>query len=187
MPIFKIAGFLAAAFASTAVAEVTPEYPSAAPAFLDACVSGELTAAARETAIAAGGWSEETPTVEVKNFGTSRAIDRNFDYSKPLSVRQWSRTIDGVQMRLVLASFDAKRRYPTLCALVVPNVKYGWVYRDAFEPAIKALGLKGKSTDLPHYFEYSGKVDGNRPVRAEIFGRTLAVPEKNSMHLYIAF
>jgi len=58
---------------------------------------------------------------------------------------------------------------------------------EAFADGIKSIGLKGKSTDLPHYFEYSGKVGGTKPVRAEVSGRTRVVPDKNAMHLYIAF
>ena len=170
-------------------AQRAPEYPGAVPEFLKACVNGELSVTARETIIAAdGGWTAETANVAVENFSISGAIDRNFDFSKPLSVKQWSRTVDGAPMRLVLATFPEKRRYPVLCALIVPSVQHGWPYDDAFEAGVKAIGLKGKSTDLPHYFEYSGKVDGGKhPVRAEVSGRTRVVPDKNAMHLYIAF
>lgn len=176
------------ALAGPAAAEMQAEYPGVVPLFLQTCVSGELTLAAREAAIAADqGWQSEAATVDVPALGISRALDKNFDYSKPLSVKQWSRVVDGVTVRAVLATFPEKRRYPSLCALVVPGVKAGWTYNDAFALGVKAIGLKGKSTDLPHYFEYSGKVGGTRPVRAEVFGRTQSVPEKNGMHLYIAF
>lgn len=178
----------ASAYAAPATAELTAEYPTVVSLFAKTCVEGELTPAAREQAIVTdGGWAAVEPTVNVPGFGISRAIDRNFDYSKPTSIKQWSRSIDGVTVQLVLATFPDKRRYPALCALLVPNVKAGWPYDDAFEAAVKAIGLKGKSTDLPHYFEYSGKVNGAHPVRAEIFGRSQAMAEKNTMHLYIAF
>jgi len=170
-------------------AEAPPEYPSAVQTFLDACVVGELTAPAREAALLAGGWTPvSVPTVDVPKFAISKAIDRNFDYSKPVSVRQWTKTVDGAPVQAVLATFPAGRRYPTLCALTFPNVKAAWPYDDAFEAGVKPLGLKGKSTDLPHYYEYSGKVGPDkRPARAEIFSRSQASGEKNSMHLYIAF
>ena len=152
-------------------------------------MDGELSLSGREAIISSdSGWVSEPPTVDVPSLAISRAIDRNFDYSKPTSVKQWFRTIDGATVRLVLASFPEKRRYPTLCAMTVPNIRHGWPYNDAFEASAKALGLKGKSNDLPHYFEYSGKVDnGTHPVRAEVSGRTRAVPDKDAMHLYIAF
>jgi hypothetical protein len=180
---------LLACLPATASAQMQPEYPGVVAQFLETCVAGELSGAAREAAIAAdGGWAAETPDLDVPKLGISRAIDRNFDYSKPASVKQWSRMIDGAKVRVVLASFPGKRRYPTICAFVVPNVKAGWPYDDAFEAGVKAIGLKGKSTDLPHYFEYSGKVGPEkRPVRAELFGRTQSVADPNAMHLYIAF
>jgi hypothetical protein len=185
--------FLLPALALTApasAAAVQAEHPSAVQLFLDTCVAGELSAAAREAAIEAkGGWTEvSSPTLDVPSFGISKALDRNFDYSKPATVRQWTRTLDGVAVQAVVATFPGKRRYPTLCAIVLPSVKAAWPYDDAFEAGVKALGLKGKSTDLPHYYEYSGKVGAEkRPVRAEIFSRSQASGEKNSMHLYIAF
>lgn len=168
-------------------AQQQPEYPGLVPAFLKACVDGDLTATARESALVAEGWAEMAPNVDVPSFNISGALDRNFDFAKPLSVKQWEKQIDGVQVRAVVATFPEKRRYPTICAFVAPNVKAGWPYDDAFEVGVKALGLKGKSTDLPHYFEYSGKVGGTKPVRAEVSGRTRVVPDKNAMHLYIAF
>jgi hypothetical protein len=174
--------------AAPAAAEVQAEYPGVVTEFERACVAGELSVAARETAFASNGWTAETPDVDVPKFGISKAIDRNFDYSKPDSVKQWSRVMDGAKVRAVLATFPGKRRYPTLCAFVVPGVKAGWPYNDAFKAIVKSVGLKGKSTDLPHYFEYSGKVGPDkRPVRAEVFGRTQAVADKNALHLYIAF
>ena len=175
--------------APVAAAEAPPEYPSAVQTCLDACVTGELSAPAREAALQAGGWTPvATPTIEVPKFGISKAIERNFDYSKPVTVRQWTKTVDGSPVQAVIATFPAGRRYPTLCALTFPNVKAAWPYDDAFEAGLKPLGLKGKSTDLPHYYEYSGKIGPEkRPARAEIFSRSQASGEKNAMHLYIAF
>jgi hypothetical protein len=178
---------LAATLASPSFAQQQPEFPGLVPAFLKGCVEGELTPAAREAALAADGWTEVAPSVDVQAFNISAALDRNFDFSKPLLVKQWQKQIDGVQINAVLATFPAKRRYPAICAMVAPNVKAGWPYDDAFSAGVKAIGLKGKSTDLPHYFEYSGKIGGTRPVRAEVSGRTRVVTEKNAMHLYIAF
>jgi len=178
-----------ASYPVAASAQMQAEYPGVVPEFLKACVTGDLTAASREAAFSGDPtWTAETPDVDVPKLAISDAIDKNFDYSKPDGVKQWSRQIDGVKVRAVLATFPGKRRYPAICAFVVPNVKAGWPYDDAFEAGVKAIGLKGKSTDLPHYFEYSGKVGPQkRPVRAEVAGRTRAVSDKNAMHLYVAF
>jgi hypothetical protein len=189
-PIPKLALLMASLLlASPALAEVEAEHPFAVQTFLDTCVSGELSASSRVAAIEAGGWTElASPTLDVPKFGISKAIDRNYDFSKPVSTRQWAKEINGVQVQALLATFPEKRRHQTLCAIVLPNEKGAWPYDDAFEAGVKAIGLKGKSTDLPHYFEYSGKLGADkRPVRAEIFSRTQASAEKNSMHLYIAF
>ena len=175
--------------AAAVAAEAPPEYPSAVQTFLDACVAGELSVPAREAAFQAGGWTEvAAPDLDVPKFGISKAIERNFDYSKPVTVRQWTKQVDGSPVQAVLATFPADRRYHTLCALTFPNVKAAWPYDDAFEAGVKPLGLKGKSVDLPHYYEYSGKIGPDKkPARAEIFSRSQASGEKNSMHLYIAF
>ena len=176
--------------AAPAHAELVVEHPSVVPMFEKACLEGELTTVAREAAIALdAGWVKE-PRVEidVQALGISKAIERNFDYSKPVSAMQWTRKVDGKLLRLVLATFPNKRRYPAICAITVPGVKAGWPYNDAFGTAVKAIGLKGKSTDLPHYFEYSGKIGIEKhPVRAEIFGRSQAAPEEDTLHLYVAF
>lgn len=188
---FTTIGLIACGLAATvASAQRPPEYPSIVPLFDKTCLSGELSMAARESGIVADGrWtSVATPVVNVPGFNISRAIEKNFDFSKPESVKEWERIVDGTRVRVVLAQFPAKRRYPVLCAFVVANVQHGWPYDDAFEASVKAIGLKGKSTDLPHYFEYSGKVGPTkRPVRAELFGRTQAVTDKTSMHLYVAY
>lgn len=179
--------FLLGLAAPAVAAGVQPEYPGLVPAFLKVCAEGDLTPAAREAAFAAEGWQEEPATLNVAKLGETPSIDRNFDWSSPVSVRQWRRDIDGAQVRAVLATFPEKRRYPTICAVAVPGVRYGWPYDDAFKAGVKALGLKGKSTDLPHYFEYSGKIGGTRPVRAELFGRSSATSAPNTLHLYLAF
>ncbi|TMJ14895.1 MAG: hypothetical protein E6G94_08495 [Alphaproteobacteria bacterium] len=188
MKLLPAIALLLASSAATA-AEAPAEYPSAVQTFLDVCVTGELSVAAREAALQAGGWTPVAePTLDVPAFGISKAIEKNFNYSKPVSVREWTKSVDGAPVQAVLATFPADRRYPNLCALTFPDVKAAWPYRDAFDAGVKALGLKGKSTDLPHYFEYSGKLGADKkPARAEIFSRSQATGEKNSMHLYIAF
>jgi hypothetical protein len=157
--------------------------------FQKTCVTGELTAAAREAAIAAdAGWEvTDAGALDMEAFATVPSPSRNFDYSDPTSVKHWTRRIDGQLVHAILATFPAKRRYPNLCAVIVPGVKNAMPYGEAFREAAKAAGLKGKSTDLPHYYEYSGKPQKDRPVRAEIFSRSQVVAAPNAMHMYIAF
>ena len=185
-PVGLAASLLTIASQPSAAALVA-EYPDAVPAFATACVKGELTLAAREAALAADGWvPDSSPDVNVPGFNKSGALDHNFDFTKPETVRQWSKTVDGVRARAVLATFPADRRYPALCAVLFPEVRNVLAYDDAFRDLAKSIGLKGKSFDAPHYVEYSGKIDG-KPVRAEALSRSAAAPQQKSMHLYVAF
>ena len=182
-----IAGLAMIFAASPALAEPTSEYPSLVGEFLKSCTEGELTAAAREAALASNGWTKGDVSIEPKSLNISRAIDKNFDFAKPLTISQWSKTIDGAAMTALVATYPEKRRYPTLCAVIAPDVQYGWTYSDAMKAGMKGLGIKGKSTDLPHYFEYASKLANGSPARAELFGRSQALGRQKAMHLYIAF
>jgi hypothetical protein len=173
--------------AAPAIAEPVAEYPSLVGEFLQGCAEGELTASAREAALAANGWTRGEVSIDPKSLNISGAIDKNFDFSKPLTISQWAKSIDGAPMTAVVATYSGKRRYPTLCTVIAPDVKQGWTYADAMKDGMKALGIKGKSTDLPHYFEYASKLANGRPARAELFARSQALGRQKAMHLYIAF
>jgi hypothetical protein len=173
--------------ANPAVAEPKAEYPSLIGEFLKACAEGELTPSAREAALATNGWTKSEVTVDPKSLNISGAIEKNFDFAKPLTINQWTKTIDGAAMTAVVATYPEKRRYPALCAVIAPDVKQGWTYSDAMREGMKALGIKGKSTDLPHYFEYASKLANGRPARAELFARSQALGRQKAMHLYLAF
>jgi len=188
MRLTHITASLALIFAaSPALAEPTAEYPSLVGEFLKGCSEGELTAAAREAALASNGWTKGDVSIDPKSLNISGAIDKNFDFAKPLTISQWSKTIDGKAMTALVATYPEKRRYPAICVMIAPDVQYGWTYSDALKAGMKGLGIKAKSTDLPHYFEYASKLPDGRPVRAELFGRSQALGRQKAMHLYIAF
>ena len=182
---------LAFAFLVGTAAQAQPpaELPSVVSVFEKTCLAGGVDPAARPAALQAAGWTKDAaPDVDVKKLGISRAIEVNYDFSKPEVVEQWSSTIDGRPARIVLASFPAKRRYPHLCALVVDNVSNATPYGGDLRTAFKAFGIGGKSVDLVHYYEFAGKVGADKhPVRGEIFTRSLASGAKNSMHIYVAY
>jgi hypothetical protein len=182
-----IAPLVFAAMATPAQAEQTTEYPSLVGEFLKSCAEGDLTAQAREAALTTNGWTKTEASIDPKALNISRAIDKNFDFAKPISVSQWSKSIDGAPVSALVATYPEKRRYPTLCAVIAPNVQYGWPYAEAMKDGMKGLGIKGKSTDLPHYFEFASKLANGRPARAELFGRSQALGQEKAMHLYIAF
>jgi hypothetical protein len=168
-------------------AEPTAEYPSLMGEFMKGCAEGDLTAQSREAALAANGWAKADVSIDPKSLNMSRAIDKNFDFAKPVTISQWNKSVDGAAVTALVATFPEKRRYPTLCAMIVPNVQYGWPYADAMKAGMKSLGIKGKSTDLPHYFEFASKLANGRPARAELFGRSQALGKEKAMHLYIAY
>ena len=175
--------------ASAAQAQPQAELPSVVSTFEKTCLSGGLDPAARPVALQQAGWTKDAaPDITVKNLGISRAIEVNYDFSKPDAVEQWSSTIDGKRARVVLASFPTKRRYPNLCALVVDDVTNALPYGNDLRTAFKSFGIGGKSVDLVHYYEFAGKVGADKhPVRGEIFTRSLASGAKNSMHIYVAY
>ena len=186
---FRTSAALLVLAASAAQAQLQAELPTVVSVFEKTCLTGGVDAAARPAALQAAGWIKDAaPNVDVKNLGVSRAIEVNYDFSKPEAVEQWSSTIDGRPARIVLASFPAKRRYPQLCSLVVDDVTNAMPYGGELRTAFKTFGIGGKSVDLVHYYEFAGKVGADKhPVRGEIFTRSLASGAKNSMHIYVAY
>jgi hypothetical protein len=177
--------------ATSAVAAPPPADPSMLPLFQKTCLDGQLTRAARESAIASdGGWTvADASTLKFDQLGTVKSMGPITDFRKPRDVKVWTRTVDGKPVRAVLASYGPKgSRYTGVCALLVPGVKNGIAYFDGYRDLMRAIGLKGKSTDVPHYIEFSGKLAGGRPAHGELFSRSQVMPgERELMHLYVAF
>ena len=102
--------------ASASLAAPTAEVPSAVATFDKICLTGGVDAASRLRSLAAGGWQKAPAvTINVPKLGISKAIERNYDFSKPEATEQWNGVVDGRPASVVLAHFPAKRRYPT-CA-----------------------------------------------------------------------
>ncbi|WP_311267196.1 hypothetical protein [Sphingobium sp. WCS2017Hpa-17] len=181
---------IAIAVPGTSVAETAAELPGAVAAFQRVCLAGGVDPAAPAAKLAAaGGVKDADVTIDVPALAISRTISKNYDFSKPTAVEQWSGTVDGHVAKFVIASFPEKRRYPHLCALVIDNAAASALpYADDVKAAFKAFGIGTKSTNLVHYFEYAGKVGvDNHPVRGEIFTRSQASGAEKSMHIYVAY
>lgn len=171
----------------------TPEnvpFPSVVTTFQRLCLMSGVDPKDRIAAIQADeNWEEDDHvTIDVPKMTISRAIDKNYTFSVPGTIRQWKGTIDGQNARLVTAAFERKVRYPNLCAIVVEGahdaMPYGGPLRDAF----KTYGIGGKSVDLIHYYEFAGKVGSDKhPVRGEVFSRSLSGRLKETMHIYVAY
>lgn len=177
------------ATATGALAASVAEVPSAVSTFSRLCLAGGIDPAARSASLAAAGWQKaSTAEIDVPKLGISKAIERNYDFSKPETTEQWNGTVDGRPAHVVLARFDAKRRYPNLCAIVIEGVRQAMPYHDELEVAFRSFGIKGKSVDLVHYFEYAGKIGTDKhPVRGEIFTRSQATGGRDTMHIYVAY
>jgi hypothetical protein len=165
------------------------EVPSAVATFEQICLTGGVDPSARVAGLTAAGWIRNSEVyIDVPSLANSKAIERNFDFSKPQTKDDWSGVIDGRPAKVVLATFPAKSRYPNLCALTVDGVKNAMPYGGALRAAFKKFGIGGKSVDLVHYYEFAGKVGTNKhPVRGEIFTRSVASGGEDSMHIYVAY
>lgn len=172
-----------------AMAAPAAEVPSAVATFNTLCLVGGIDPAARSASLTAAGWQKApTASINVPKLGISKAIDRNYDFSKPEATEQWAGAVDGRPANVVLARFPAKRRYTNLCALTVEGVRNAMPYSDELKSAFGSFGIKGKSVDLVHYFEYAGKIGADKhPVRGEIFTRSQATGGRDTMHIYVAY
>ena len=183
------AGLALAAMSPASLRADVPADTVMVPLFVESCTAGELTAEAIEARLAANAAWMRLPDQDLAaaEFGTVKSQVPVTDFKKPTGYRQWRRTVDGKEVRAVLVSFGEKNRYRTLCALLVPDVRNALPYWDGFRDAMKALGLKGKSTDLPHYQEFSGRMADGRKARGDIFSRSRVLGRGDDMHMYVAF
>ena len=165
------------------------EVPTAVSTFAKLCLAGGIDPAARPIALSEAGWVRSSDGyIDVPKLSISKAIERNYDFSKPQTTDNWSGTIDGRDAKIVLASFAAKNRYPNICALTIEDIKNAMPYGGELRAAFKEFGIGGKSVDLVHYFEFAGKVGPEKhPVRGEVFTRSFTTGGKNTMHIYIAY
>ncbi len=165
------------------------EYPSAVSTFNDVCLTGAFDPAMKIAVLEAKGWTKDAAvTVDIPKLEISRAIEKNYRFKKIESSEQWSGTIDGAPARFVFASFPEKERYPHLCALVMEGAKNAIPYGTELKEDFKQFGIKGKSVDLVHYYEFAGKVGAEKhPARGEIFTRSQAGQAKETMHIYLAY
>jgi hypothetical protein len=174
------------ALAAPARSELPPADPAIVPLFEEICLKGELTAAGREAALAAGGW-EPVPADTLKPKWIE-VNPLNIDFAKPETVRQWKRNVGGREVRAMIAGYREKAPHRTACALLVPDTKISWPYWDGLEAVLKPLGIKAKETDLPHYRAYGGRLPDGRKARATISSRSAVDPEaKKLMHIAIGY
>ncbi|MEA3065966.1 MAG: hypothetical protein QOJ27_2423 [Sphingomonadales bacterium] len=159
-----------------------------APLFAQACGGATPTAEAIEARMNAdGAWRRLKDTdLAVEALARVKPGVPSGPFKSPGPYKQWLRTVDGKEVRLLLATYEG--RYKHLCALLVPDVANAMPYLDGFDDALKAMGLKGHNTDLPHFREYHGKLSDGRRAWGEIFSRShVLLGPGHNMHMYVAF
>lgn len=157
------------------------------PLFAQSCGGGARTAEAIEARMNAdSAWRRLTDMdLEVEELARVKPGVPTGPFKRPGPYKQWLRTVDGKEVRLLLATYEG--RFKTLCALLVPEVRNAMPYLDGFDDAMKAMGFKGSATNLPHHKEYFHKSSGGREGRGEIFSRSGVLGPGRNMHMYVAF
>jgi hypothetical protein len=174
---------------SPAAAELQPEDASLVPLFLETCTRPDMDAEAIIASVTASSdWTEvAAPTIDLEALGQVPSLQPISIFRRHDSVREWQRTVNGRQLTLVIAALPERSRYRHACVLFAPDIRNAMPYFDAFKDGMRAINLSGRSTDLPHYLEYGGRLADQRQAHADIFSRSRAVSTSNTMHIAIAF
>ena len=174
---------------SPAAAELQPEDATLVPLFLETCTRPDMNAEAILASVTASSdWTEvSVPTVDLAALGQVPSLQPISIFRRHDSVREWHRTVNGRQLTLVIAALPERSRYRHACVLFAPDIRNAMPYFDAFKDGMRAINLSGRSTDLPHYLEYGGRLADQRQAHADIFSRTSAVSTSNTMHIAIAY
>jgi hypothetical protein len=184
-----VAGFAIAVAAPPAAAQREPEDPSIVPLFMQTCTRPGMDA----DAILAGvtnspDWVEvASPTVDLRGLEQIPSRLMTSALRRTGTTRQWHRTVNGRELTLVVASMEERSFWHHVCILLAPDIRSAWPYFDTFENGMEAIGLSAKSTDLPHYKEFGGRLADKRQAHADIFSRSRAVTTPETMHLSIVF
>ena len=166
------------------------EYPDLVSVFQSVCLKGGVDPT-KPIAVLENldGWHEQQdPVINVKNLGISKSINGRVYFGKTLSQREWSGKINDKDATFLIASLKSKKKYKNICAVIIEDAKNAIPYADATKEAFATFGMKRKSVDLAHYFEFTGKLKPNKHrVRGEIFSRSQVGYKKETMHIYIAY
>jgi len=172
-----------------AAADLQPEDAGLVPLFLQTCTRPDMNAEAILAGVAGSpDWIEvsapdvDLPALEQVPSRLTTGVFRHAD-----SVRQWQRTVNGRQLTLVIAALPERNVYRHACVLFAPDIRNAMPYLDTMRDGMRAIGLSGRSTDLPHYQEYGGRLADRRQAHADIFSRSRAVSAPHAMHLAIVY
>jgi hypothetical protein len=172
-----------------AAADLQPEDAGLVPLFLQTCTRPDMNADEILTGITGSSDWTEVPSPDVDLPALEQVPSRLTTgvFHRADSVRQWQRTVNGRQVTLVVAALPARNVYRHACVLFAPDISNAMPYLDAMQEGMRAIGLSGRSTDLPHYQEYGGRLADRRRAHADIFSRSRAVSAPHAMHLAIVY
>ena len=183
--VIATASFLAA----PAAAELQAEDASLVPLFLATCTRPDMSADAILAAVTGSSeWTEvASPTIDLRGLGEVPSRLTTGVFRRDATLREWTRTVNGRQLTLVIADLPERSVYRHVCALFAPDIRNAMPYFDAFRDGMRAISLSGKSTDLPHYLEFGGRLEDRRRAHADIFSRSRAASTPRTMHLAIVY
>ena len=172
-----------------AAADLQPEDAGLVPLFVQTCTRPDMNADAILAAVAGSPDWTEVPAPDVNLAALEQVPSRLTTgvFHRADSVRQWQRTVNGRQLTLVIAALPARNVYRHACVLFAPDIRNAIPYLDAMEAGVRVIGLSGRSTDIPHYQEYGGRLADRRRAHADIFSRSRAVSAPHAMHLAIVY
>jgi|GEM_PF-2557546 len=175
--------------ASPAAAELQAEDSGLVPLFLQTCTRPDMDSSAILAGVTGSSeWKEvASPSVDLRALEQVPSRLTTSVFRRPDRVRAWQRVVNGRQLTLVIADLPERNVYRHVCALFAPDIQNAWPYFDAFRDGMKAISLSGKSTDLPHYLEYGGRLADRRRAHADIFSRSRALSTPRTMHLVIVY
>jgi len=188
---FASAAFVAMAclVAAPAAAELQPEDASLVPLFLETCTTPDMSDVAIFGGVATSTDWTESQTISVDLEAIEQVPSRltGGTFSRAESVREWHRTVNGRELVLVIASFPERSRYRHGCVLFAPDIRNALPYLEPFREGMRSIGLSGRSTDLPHFQEYGGRLADGRRAHADIFSRSRASSVPHTMQLAIIY
>lgn len=188
-PAFLAASMALALTASSAAAQLQPEDAGLVPLFLQTCIRPDMSAEAILAAVTASSdWTEvSSPDVDLPALEQVPSRLMAGAFRRADSVRQWRRTVNGRQLTLVIAALPERNHYRHACVLFAPDIRNAMPYLEPMRDGMRTIGLSGRSTDLPHYQEYGGRLTDQRRAHADIFSRSRAVSAPHAMHLAIVY
>ncbi len=177
-------------------AQEVEEAPSLVPVFAESCLMPGVDHNDRSEQITGDGrWTlQDSVSVNIAGLGISRSMRSKPRFEDFVDATEWSGTIDGMDAKAVLISFEEDARFQHACVIVVEGLRNAMPFSDQLKDAFEGFGIKRKSVDLVHYYEFAGTlkpdehpVDDRHRIHGEIFTRSQAGTIRNTAHIYVAY